>query len=81
MARTLSVTVSENYADMRLDSFLFESGLYPSRSKAVKQIESGKVFVNGNEQPKKPSLLLTTLLFMRNTQKNSVSFLNLKTFL
>ena len=53
MARTLSVTVSENYADMRLDSFLFESGLYPSRSKAVKQIESGKVFVNGNEPTKK----------------------------
>lgn len=53
MARTLSVTVSENYANMRLDSFLFESGLYPSRSKAVKQIESGKVFVNGNEPTKK----------------------------
>lgn len=53
MARTLSVTVSENYADMRLDSFLFESGLYPSRSKAVKQIESGKVFVNGNGPTKK----------------------------
>lgn len=53
MARTLSITVSDLYADMRLDSFLFESGLYPSRSKAVKQIEAGKVFVNGKPTTKK----------------------------
>ena len=45
MARSLSTTVTEAYNDMRLDSFLYESGLYESRSKAVKQIEAGKVFV------------------------------------
>lgn len=43
MARSLSTTVTEAYNDMRLDSFLYESGLYESRSKAVKQIEAGKV--------------------------------------
>lgn len=53
MARSLSTTVTDVYADMRLDSFLFESGLYPSRSKAVKQIEAGCVFVNGDAPTKK----------------------------
>lgn len=53
MARSLSCKVDELYSGMRLDSFLFESGLYVSRSKAVKQIESGKVFVNGNTPTKK----------------------------
>lgn len=43
----LSNTVSDLYAGMRLDSYLFEAGLYPTRSKAVKQIEAGKVFLNG----------------------------------
>ena len=28
MARSLSTTVTEAYNDMRLDSFLYESGLY-----------------------------------------------------
>ena len=42
MARSLSTTVTDRYDNMRLDSFLFESGLYESRSKAVKQIRSGK---------------------------------------
>ena len=32
---------------------LFEAGLYPTRSKAVKQIEAGKVFLNGKEPTKK----------------------------
>ena len=41
MARKLSNTVSDLYAGMRLDSYLFEAGLYPTRSKAVKQIEAG----------------------------------------
>lgn len=53
MARSLSATVSEVYSGMRLDSFLFEAGLYPSRSKAVKQIEAGVVFVNGENPTKK----------------------------
>lgn len=53
MARSLSNTVSDLYAGMRLDSYLFEAGLYPSRSKAVKQIEMGKVFLNGNTPTKK----------------------------
>ena len=53
MARTLSTVVNYIYSDMRLDSFLFESGLYPSRSKAVKQIEAGNVFVNGEPSTKK----------------------------
>ena len=47
MARSLSTTVMQAYDNMRLDSFLYESGLYESRSKAVKQIEAGKVFVGG----------------------------------
>lgn len=53
MARSLSNTVTELYAGMRLDSYLFEAGLYPTRSKAVKQIEAGKVFLNGKEPTKK----------------------------
>ena len=53
MARSLSNTVSNLYEGMRLDSYLFESGLYPTRSKAVKQIEAGKVFLNGKEPTKK----------------------------
>lgn len=53
MARSLSTTVADAYNDMRLDSFLFEAGLYESRSKAVKQIEAGKVFVNGDTPTKK----------------------------
>lgn len=53
MARSLSTTVTENYDNMRLDSFLYESGLYESRSKAVKQIEAGKVFVGGEAPTKK----------------------------
>lgn len=56
MTRSLSTTVSDLYANMRLDSFLFESGLYPSRSKAAKQIERGKVFVNGETSTKKTLL-------------------------
>ena len=47
MARSLSTTVTEAYNDMRLDYFLYESGLYESRSKAVNHIEAGKVFVGG----------------------------------
>lgn len=49
----LSNTVDELHAGMRLDSYLFESGLYPSRSFAVKQIEAGKVFLNGDAVTKK----------------------------
>lgn len=58
MARSLSTTVTEAYDNMRLDSFLFESGLYESRSKAVKQIEAGKVFVGG-ETPNKKTIVHT----------------------
>jgi len=58
MARSLSTTVTEAYDNMRLDSFLFESGLYESRSKAVKQIEAGKVFVGG-KTPNKKTLVHT----------------------
>lgn len=53
MARSLSTTVGDIYDNMRLDSFLFEAGLYESRSKAVKQIEAGCVFVNGATPTKK----------------------------
>ena len=53
MARSLSTTVMQAYDNMRLDSFLYESGLYDSRSKAVKQIEAGKVFVGGETPTKK----------------------------
>ena len=56
MARSLSNTVSDLYGGMRLDSYLFEAGLYPTRSKAVKQIEAGKVFLNG-ESPSKKDLV------------------------
>ena len=59
MARSLSTTVTEAYNDMRLDSFLYESGLYESRSKAVKQIEAGKVFVGGQTPTKKNSKATT----------------------
>lgn len=53
MARSLSNTVTDLYEGMRLDSYLFEAGLYPTRSKAVKQIEAGKVFLNGDTPTKK----------------------------
>lgn len=53
MPRSLSTTVTPAYDAMRLDSFLFESGLYASRSKAAKQIEGGHVFVNGVAPTKK----------------------------
>lgn len=53
MARSLSNTVTDLYAGMRIDSYLFEAGLYPTRSKAVKQIEAGKVFLNGKTPTKK----------------------------
>lgn len=53
MTRSLSNKVTDLYAGMRLDSYLFEAGLYPTRSKAVKQIESGKVFLNGKQPSKK----------------------------
>lgn len=53
MVRTLSTTVTEVYSGMRIDSFLFEGGYYPSRSKAVKQIEAEKVYINGSIPSKK----------------------------
>ena len=59
MARSLSTTVTEAYDNMRLDSFLFESGLYESRSKAVKQIEAGKVFVGGETKNTKPMIVFS----------------------
>lgn len=52
MARALSVSVQENAAGERLDSFLSEMGCYASRSAAVKAIEAGLVFVNGSPRPK-----------------------------
>lgn len=47
MARAFSVTVSPEQEGMRLDAFLADTACYPSRSAAVKAIESGLVFVNG----------------------------------
>ncbi len=56
MTHNLSITVEPRYDGMRIDSFLYESSCYPTRSKAVKFIEQGKVFLNG-EQPTKKSLV------------------------
>ena len=79
MARSLSTTVTEAYNDMRLDSFLYESGLYESRSKAVKQIEAGKVFVGG-QTPTKKTLVRAISLFTRNSKATTEYFLNPRIF-
>jgi len=47
------ITVDAADADMRLDAFLAAHDCYPSRSAAVKQIEAGHVFVNGEPAAKK----------------------------
>lgn len=53
MASQFSLRVSEDEAGMRLDSYLAEVAAYPSRSSAVKQIESEKVLINGLPAAKK----------------------------
>ncbi len=75
MARTLSTTVSDLYNEMRLDSFLFESGLYPSRSKAVKFIESEKVFVNGKAASKKTLVFAGDFIVYEEFEQETRSFL------
>lgn len=75
MARNLSVTVTENYNDMRLDSFLYESGLYESRSKAVKQIEAGKVFVGGTAPTKKTIVHTGDFIVYEEYESNDRVFL------
>lgn len=75
MARSLSTTVSEAYDDMRLDSFLFEAGLYESRSKAVKQIEAGKVFVGGQTPTKKTIVHAGDFIVYEEFEQNDRVFL------
>lgn len=75
MARSLSTTVSEAYGDMRLDSFLFEAGHYESRSKAVKQIEAGKVFVNGAEPTKKTIVHVGDFVVFEEFEQNDRVYL------
>ncbi len=75
MARSLSTTVSALYANMRLDSFLFESGLYPSRSKAVKQIEAGKVFINGKQSTKKTLVQANDFIVYEEYEEEQHAFL------
>lgn len=75
MARSLSTTVTELYDNMRLDSYLFESGCYESRSKAVKQIEAGKVFVNGNTPTKKTLVQAGDFIVYEEFEKNDRIFL------
>ncbi len=53
MARSLCYLATAADAGARLDALLSEKGLYASRSAAVRAIESGKVFVNGEQVPKK----------------------------
>ncbi|ACU94352.1 pseudouridine synthase, RluA family [Cryptobacterium curtum DSM 15641] len=53
MASQFSLIVTQADAGMRLDSLLAVSGAYPSRSAAVKQIEAGKVLVNGLARSKR----------------------------
>ena len=75
MARSLSTTVTEAYNDMRLDSFLYESGLYESRSKAVKQIEAGKVFVGGQTPTKKTLVHTGDFIVYEEFESNDRVFL------
>lgn len=75
MARSLSTTVTEAYNDMRLDSFLYESGLYESRSKAVKQIEAGKVFVGGQSPTKKTLVHTGDFIVYEEFESNDRVFL------
>lgn len=56
MPRLLSRTVDADAAGMRLDAFLAKSGAYPSRSSAAKQVEAGKVVVNGAACSKKTAV-------------------------
>lgn len=75
MARSLLTTVTEAYNDMRLDSFLYESGLYESRSKAVKQIEAGKVFVGGQTPTKKTLVHTGDFIVYEEFESNDRVFL------
>lgn len=75
MARSLSTTVTQAYDNMRLDSFLYESGLYESRSKAVKQIEAGKVFVGGETPTKKTIVHAGDFIVYEEYEKNDRIFL------
>lgn len=52
MARSLSLSVLAEHSGDRLDTFLASMDCYPSRSAAVKAIETGLVFVNGAQRTK-----------------------------
>lgn len=56
MARQICHVIASDQAGQRLDSVLAQAGLYPSRSAAVKAIESGFVLVNGVPASKKHSV-------------------------
>ena len=45
--------VGSEHDGMRLDAYLAQTGCYPSRSSAAKQVEDGKVLVNGSGCSKK----------------------------
>lgn len=47
MARSVSISVDGPQEGMRLDALLNQRGLYASRSRAVRALEQGRVFVNG----------------------------------
>lgn len=47
MAKSLSILVDEALAGLRLDVALTQAEAYESRSQAAKQIEAGRVFLNG----------------------------------
>ncbi len=53
MPRMLMRCAQASDDGVRLDAFLARSGCYPSRSCAAKQVEEGRVFVNGNPCSKK----------------------------
>ncbi len=49
-------------AGMRLDTMLYDRGIYESRSAAAKAIEAGEVLVNGREVAKKHTLKLDDVI-------------------
>ncbi|MGI6591444.1 MAG: RluA family pseudouridine synthase [Eggerthellaceae bacterium] len=53
MAKSVLYTATDSDAGVRLDALLAERGCYASRSASAKRIEEGRVFVNGDVQPKR----------------------------
>lgn len=53
MAKSILYSATTGDAGLRLDALLAERGCYASRSAAAKQIEAGKVFVNGDAKQKR----------------------------